>query len=53
LDAEVVIEATCGWHWAVDRLQDNGFNAHLARRTTLNRQPGPAHDDASAPAFPF
>jgi transposase len=29
-DAEVVIEATYGWYWAVDVLQDSGFNVHLA-----------------------
>jgi len=29
-DAEVVIEATYGWYWAVDVLQDNGFSVHLA-----------------------
>ena len=28
--AEVVIEATYGWYWAVDLLEDNGFNVHLA-----------------------
>src|SRR5262245_36708481 len=28
--AEVVIEATYGWYWAVDVLQDNGFSVHLA-----------------------
>src|SRR5262245_52854651 len=29
-DAEVVIEATYGWYWAVDVLQENGFRVHLA-----------------------
>ena len=29
-NAEVVIEATYGWYWAVDVLQENGFNVHLA-----------------------
>jgi transposase len=29
-DAEVVIESTYGWYWAVDLLQDNGFSVHLA-----------------------
>jgi len=29
-DAEVLIEDTYGWHWAVDVLQDNGFKVHLA-----------------------
>jgi transposase len=28
--AEVVIEATYGWYWAVDLLRDAGFNVHLA-----------------------
>jgi transposase len=28
--AEVVIEATYGWYWAVDVLQDNGYSVHLA-----------------------
>ena len=27
--AEVVIEATYGWYWAVDLLVDAGFNVHL------------------------
>jgi transposase len=29
-DAEVVIEATYGWYWAVDLLQDAGFSVHLS-----------------------
>jgi transposase len=29
-NAEVVVEATYGWYWPVDVLQDNGFNVHLA-----------------------
>ena len=29
-DAEVVIEATYGWYWAVDLLQDAGFRVHLS-----------------------
>jgi transposase len=29
-NAEVVIEATYGWYWAVDLLQDNGYSVHLA-----------------------
>jgi hypothetical protein len=28
--AEVVIEATYGWYWAVDVLRDAGFSVHLA-----------------------
>jgi transposase len=28
--AEVVIEATYRWYWAVDLLQDAGFSVHLA-----------------------
>src|SRR5438045_2818587 len=30
VDAEVVVEATYGWYWAVDLLQDAGFSVHLA-----------------------
>jgi transposase len=29
-DAEVVVEATYGWYWAVDLLEDAGFRVHLA-----------------------
>jgi hypothetical protein len=29
-DAEVVIEATYGWYWAVDLLHNAGFRVHLA-----------------------
>jgi transposase len=29
-DAEVVIEATYGWYWAVDLLHEAGFRVHLA-----------------------
>jgi len=29
-DAHVVVEATYGWYWAVDLLQDNGFDVHLS-----------------------
>src|SRR5439155_2823670 len=28
--AEVVIEATYGWYWAVDLLEEAGFSVHLA-----------------------
>ena len=28
--ADVVIEATYGWYWAVDLLQNEGFSVHLA-----------------------
>jgi len=28
--AEVVIEATYGWYWAVDLLKEAGFSVHLA-----------------------
>src|SRR5437899_7653758 len=28
--AQVALEATYGWYWAVDALQDNGFVVHLA-----------------------
>jgi transposase len=30
VDPEVVLEATYGWYWAVDALQDSGANVHLA-----------------------
>jgi transposase len=30
VDPEVVLEATYGWYWAVDALQDAGANVHLA-----------------------
>jgi len=30
VDPEVVLEATYGWYWAVDALQDVGANVHLA-----------------------
>ena len=33
---EVVIEATYGWYWAVDVLQDLGANVHLAHPSGLN-----------------
>src|SRR5690242_14344739 len=29
-DAEVVIEATYGWYWAVDLLREAGFSVHLS-----------------------
>jgi transposase len=29
-DCEVVIEATYGWYWAVDLLQEHGYRVHLA-----------------------
>src|SRR5258706_8048110 len=29
-NAEVVIEATYGWYWAVDLLRESGFSVHLA-----------------------
>src|SRR6516162_8518275 len=31
--AEVVVEATYGWYWAVDLLRDAGFRVHLAHRS--------------------
>jgi transposase len=33
---EVVIEATYGWYWAVDLLQDLGTTVHLANPNALN-----------------
>ena len=30
VDPEVVLEATYGWYWAVDALQDAGAKVHLA-----------------------
>ena len=33
---EVVIEATYGWYWAVDLLQDLGATVHLANPKALN-----------------
>ena len=33
---EVVLEATCGWYWAVDALVDNGARVHLANPMELN-----------------
>ena len=42
-DAEVVIEATYGWYWAVDLLQADGHRVHLAplvsSRSTAQYQP--------------
>ena len=35
-DAEVVIEATYGWYWAVDLLQELGATVHLANPRALN-----------------
>jgi transposase len=34
--AEVVIEATYGWYWAVDLLQELGTTVHLANPNALN-----------------
>ena len=33
---QVVIEATYGWYWAVDLLQDLGATVHLANPNALN-----------------
>ena len=33
---EVVIEATYGWYWAVDLLQELGATVHLANPNALN-----------------
>jgi transposase len=33
---EVVIEATCGWYWIVDLLQELGATVHLAHPKALN-----------------
>src|SRR3954453_18588858 len=30
VDPEVVLEATYGWYWAVDALQEGGAQVHLA-----------------------
>jgi hypothetical protein len=38
---EVVIEATYGWYWAVDLLQELGAVVHLARNTTSALDPTP------------
>jgi transposase len=34
--AEVVLEATCGWYWAVDVLEELGAQVHLAHPLGLN-----------------
>jgi hypothetical protein len=36
-DAEVVVEATYGWYWAVDLLQENGYSVHLASSQPTRR----------------
>jgi len=33
---EVVVEATFGWYWLVDLLQENGCRVHLASPSQLN-----------------
>jgi transposase len=33
---EVVIEATYGWYWVVDLLQEQGATVHLANPSGLN-----------------
>lgn len=33
---EVVLEATCGWYWAADVLEEAGANVHLAHPLGLN-----------------
>jgi transposase len=35
-DPEVVLEATCGWYWATDVLEEIGANIHLAHPLGLN-----------------
>lgn len=35
-DAEVVLEATCGWYWAADMLAELGANIHLAHPLGLH-----------------
>jgi len=35
-DAEVVLEATCGWYWAADVLAEMGANIHLAHPLGLH-----------------
>ena len=35
-EPEVVIEATYGWYWAVDLLQEQGATVHLANPSGLN-----------------
>jgi transposase len=35
-DAEVVLEATCGWYWASDVLAELGANVHLAHPLGLH-----------------
>jgi putative ABC transport system permease protein len=35
-DAEVVLEATCGWYWAADVLAEIGANIHLAHPLGLH-----------------
>jgi transposase len=33
---EVVVEATFGWYWLVDLLEENGCSVHLASPSQLN-----------------
>lgn len=43
--APVAIEATFGWCWAVDALQGQGFEVHLAHPKGLKSFRGPAGED--------
>ncbi len=39
--SDVVIEASYGWYWAVDLLQDMGYRVHLAHPgATMGQAPG-------------
>jgi hypothetical protein len=37
---QLVLEATCGWYWAVDALQATGANVHLVAPSKLTASAG-------------
>jgi transposase len=46
---EVVIEATYGWYWLVDLLQEHGANVHLAHPSGLKWEGRRVKNDLSTP----
>lgn len=50
-DPEVVLEATYGWYWAVDALQEAGASVHLADPLGVKASKPARHDVARTRRF--
>jgi len=49
--AGVVVESTYNWYWIVDALMEQGYRAHLANPSAIQKYAGLKHRDDTHDAF--